>query len=1009
MVGRARILTSFLLFTLLVSGCSRPAVPKAAVRLTLTVDGLLQSYAQVYNLRERAEGNPQQIAEAYMQKYQPGPLPRVFEHSIITDRNGTQLAEWVDEGRRTWVPLSEISSNLINAVIATEDSSFYQNQGIDPRRLIGAIMQNAEEGDIVSGASTITMQLARNLFFAYDLRFNQSVERKGFEALLAQDLTRLYTKDELLEMYLNLIYFGHNTYGVEAAAQAYFGKPAAALSLAEATLIAGIPQAPARYDPFVDFEAAKERQRTVLDLMARHGYLTQADTDRIYATSITLAEDPDLRPRYARHFVQFLREETQARLGQVRADRAGLHITSSLDLPMQQMAEKIVGEQVAQLRPSYDLSNAALVAMRPGTAEIVAMVGSANFDDDTIDGKVNVATSLRQPGSSIKPILYATALNDNLISPSTVFWDVPAEYDLEDDKKYKPQNYDEKFHGPVTARTALANSYNIPAVKLLDATGVQRMLDVGREMGLVSLLDDAKFYGLSLTLGGGEVRLLDLATAYHTIANGGNYLPYQPVLSMHDGAGRPLDLFARPEAKPIISSDAAFLVTSILSDNEARKPVFGLNSLLNLTVPAAAKTGTTTSYRDNWTMGFTKHLIVGVWAGNSDGRPMRGVTGVTGAGPIWHEFAQSVISDTATLERLGIPLDESAWQFTPPDTIQNRPVTCPKSMLCPRSEEYFSPTWLAKNAYTGVMSDGVLVRDRVSAIAVGGQFVAACSDPVRGGTRTLFRLPDGMGLLKPTTDLVSGPALAISPGMPVPRSQATVIRPVAAKVPEQVEKERKEVLKWASQHGELLHLGPCDGVEGIVQEIWGTRAVALVPLSSVADVGPTLDSPTLAFSDEVTSTSEISSSVVVTDVTNPGQEELAEGETGAPGDGAAVEEPASAPPQAASGFQLTAVGPSGGCNGNFITGNVIDGGGAPMAGVRVVATDQYGNYAETRSKNGAADYGLFDFSVSGSQNSYYVTLVDEGGNPISPTAMVNHSQPADGNACYWVQFRQGDS
>ncbi|MGL4651533.1 MAG: transglycosylase domain-containing protein, partial [Caldilineaceae bacterium] len=966
---RKTILPLLLIAAILIAACSsRPPVPKAAVRLTLTIDSLFQAYGVTYDLSERAAGDPQQIAETYLRRFQPGPLPRVFEHSVITDRNGTWMGEWVDEGRRIWVPIDQISPYLIEAIVATEDASFFDNQGIDARRLVAAVMQNAESGDIVSGASTITMQLARNLFFSTDLRFSQSVERKAFEALLAQDLSELYTKNEILEMYLNLIYFGHNAYGVEAAAQTFFNKSAADLNMAEAALIAGTPQAPARYDPINSFIDAKLRQRIVLNLLVRHGYLVQSEADDLYAQTLSVAADPDLRVPQARHFVQFLREEVQARLGTLNADRAGLHITASLDLPMQALAEEIVARQVSNLRPAYDLSNAALVAMQPGTGQIMVMVGSANFDDESIDGKVNVATSLRQPGSSIKPMLYATALNDNLISPSTVLWDLEVEYDISEDETYKPQNYDEKFHGPVTARTAVANSYNIPAVKLLDQVGVQRMLDMSRAMGLSSLRSDAVYYGLSLTLGGGEVRLLDLATAYHTIANQGAYIPYRPVVAIHDGTGNPIDLFPTPAPVQVLTPASAYQTTSIMSDNVARAPVFGENSLLKLVRPAAGKTGTTTSYRDNWTMGFSKYLVVGVWAGNSDGRPMRGVTGVTGAGPIWNEFHQKVISGTTFLETLGATNNPADWEFARPSTANLQSIECPRSLKCPNSLEVFSRAWLATSANTGVQSDSVMVRDRVMAVALGGNYVGYCHDAEQGQLRTLYRLPEGIGELRPLDALTETTRLelAIAPQLPVGRERTIVVKPISANVVEQVEDERKEVLRWARINGEYLHLGPCDSVQPLVQAIYGQDAVAsLVSPAPSAELDPR---PALAEGDIIsdtlalTGTEGLSGTVVMAPLTPEEQAALDAAAQQAGIDPQATQQTISneevAPPTGQ--YVLTAAGPTGGCSGNYISGSVVDLSGAPVAGVRITATDQYGNAAETVSKSGASDYGRFD-------------------------------------------------
>ena len=387
------------------------------------------------------------------------------------------------------------------------------------------------------------MQLARNLFMGPDQRYDQSMDRKVLEAGLAQELTNLFSKDELLEMYLNLLNYGHWTYGPEAASQVYFGKHAADLTQAEATLLAGIPQRPADFDLFTDFAAAKARQRVVLDMLVRHETLTEAQADTIFAQLIKLNPKPDQTVNLAPHFVQYVQETLDARLGgDGVVKRSGLQITTTLDLKAQTLAQDLIKKKVAELKPAHDLSNAALVALQPGSNGIVAMVGSADFNDAAIAGQVNVTISRRQPGSAIKPVLYATAISDTLISPATVLWDIPVTYTVGAGMTYAPVNYDGTFHGPVTTRTALANSLNIPAVKLLDGVTVERMLEGARGMGIQSLSRDRNWYGLSLTLGGGEVTLLELTGAFATLANGGQYVAPTPVLAIRDSLGKPVDL-----------------------------------------------------------------------------------------------------------------------------------------------------------------------------------------------------------------------------------------------------------------------------------------------------------------------------------------------------------------------------------------------------------------------------------------------------------------------------------
>lgn len=629
---------------------------------------LLAGCAPPNQLGGRPAASVQESAEIYLQRYQPGPLPRIFESTHVVDRHGAPLAELWEEGRRTWVPLEAISQHLIDATIATEDATFYVNLGVDPARIAGAALQNAQQGGVVSGASTITMQLARNLFLGPDSRYAVNMDRKMLEAGLAQELTSLFSKDELLEMYLNLLNYGHLAYGPEAASQVYFAKPAAELTLAEATLLAGIPQQPANLDPLRNFDAARARQRIVLDLMVRHGKLTQAQADAVYAEPISLNPDPDRRVVAAPHFVQYVAQQAQPLAGEHAIARSGLLITTTLDLSMHSAAQEIVAARVAQLQPQFDLSNAALVAIKPGSSEILVMVGSADFADRSIDGQVNVATSPRQPGSAIKPILYATAFEDTLISPASVIWDVPVTYTVSAGNVYIPANYDRQFHGPVTARTALASSYNVPAVKLLDAVGVGRMLESAQAMGLRSLTRDQEWYGLSLTLGGGEVTLLDLTTAFATLANAGTYVEPTPFLAVADGQGRAVSL-PRSAVSQALSPAAAFQVTDILADNAARAPAFGANSPLRLSQPAAVKTGTTTDWRDNWTVGYTPDLVGGVWVGNADNTPMLGVSGVSGAGPIWR--------DVMEMAHKGLP----ATRFRQPDGLVRAEICIDSGLL----------------------------------------------------------------------------------------------------------------------------------------------------------------------------------------------------------------------------------------------------------------------------------------------------------------------------------------
>ena len=615
----------------------------------------------------------------------------VFQTTKIYDRNGILLNEVFDEGRRTWIPLSEIPLYMRQATIAVEDDTFYTNPGVDLPSLFRAAWLNFRYGQIVSGGSTITQQLVRNIAFSYEERIRRSYTRKLKEVLLALILTRSLSKNEILEYYLNEIYYGNLAYGVEAAAQTFFDKSARDLTLAESALLAGLPQAPYDLDPFTDPEAAKERQWTVLKLMVKNGFITQEEAEAAFREPLNLKR-PEVS-LLAPHFVVFVRQQLEAMFGPEKVARGGLRVYTTLDLRFQQLAEQIAREHVAQLREKHNLTNAALVAIQPTTGQVLAMLGSVDYEDESIDGQVNVALRERQPGSSIKPITYVTAFQQGF-TPADVIWDVEMEIPLAEGKIYRPQNYDGEYHGPVRLRDALANSYNIPAIKLLKKVGIAEVLDTAHRMGIHGLQKDPNYYGLSLTLGGGEVTLYDLTTAYATLANGGQYVPPQTILRVTDSEGRVLYEYEPPEPKPVLDPRAVFLVTSILSDNKARTPEFGPNSPLKVSQPAAAKTGTTNDFRDNWTLGYTPYLTVGVWAGNSDNSPMLRSSGVTGAAPIWRDFMEAVFSRPDLLAELREIVSPLKQTFDPPEGIEEGEVCVLASLqeptaTCPEKRREF--------------------------------------------------------------------------------------------------------------------------------------------------------------------------------------------------------------------------------------------------------------------------------------------------------------------------------
>lgn len=893
--------------------------------------------------------------EAYLARFQPGPQPRLFQTTRLYDRNGTLIAELWTEGRRTWVGIGRISQHLIDATIATEDASFYQNAGVDPARIAAAALRNTQSGEVTSGASTITMQLARNLFLGPDQRYDQTMDRKMVEAGLAQELTSLFTKDELLEMYFNLLNYGHLAYGPEAASQTYFGKAAADLTPAEATLLAGVPQRPADFDLFTDFDAAKARQRVVLDMMVRHDYLTAAQANVIFLQPVKLNPAADQAVNRAPHFVQYLQEALDARLGGDDAvKRGGWQITTTLDLPAQTLAQSLIKGKVAELKPAHDLSNAALVALRPGRNEIVVMVGSADFGDAAIAGQVNVAISRRQPGSAIKPVLYATAISDTLISPATVLWDIPVTYTVSAGMTYTPVNYDGKFHGPVTARTALANSLNVPAVKLLDGVTVERMLAAARRMGIDSLSRSRDWYGLSLTLGGGEVTLLELTGAFATLANGGQYIAPTPVLAVRDSLGRPVDLPGLIAPAPIqaVSPAAAFLVTDILSDNAARTPMFGAASPLKLSKPAAAKTGTTTDYRDNWTVGYTRHLVTGVWAGNSDGHPMKNTTGLTGAAPIWHDFMEATLADAALLARLAAPKDAASWNFPVSPDVERRN-ECPPGVSCREGGEYFSKAWLAAAGKAGPLADSVVITATAPIYVKRedeGKWAAYC-EMQPAALRTLLRLPSALGL---------------------PKGQAEGKVEIKAETP--VGLEAQHVIAWALRHPAPVSLGPCDRLGELAP-----RALALMP--EKGDAGAELLVDLAAALDP-----------------NAG-----------PVAGSSAQPVAAVAPVGPGSYTLAQpVTHHRDCPGNYIIGRVLNAAGGPVSGVRLTIVDQWGNRAEAISKSGATDFGAYDFPLNSFANRYTLTVVNGSGRPISPPVTVDHLQGASGDApCHTVIWWSG--
>ncbi len=597
-----------------------------------------------------------------------------FETSQILDRDGNLLWEIFGEGKRTRIPSSEMPEHLLQATISVEDDTFYTNNGLDAPSLVAALIANVRnpEGRPVGG-STITQQLVRHVAFDYEERTSVSYERKIKEVFLAWIMTQNFSKDEILELYLNEIYYGNLAYGIEAAANTYFGKSATDLTLGEATMLAALPQSPVELDPLTNFEGAKSRQWLVLNLMVSEGFVSQSEAEQAYLEPLNFAvQEVSLA---APHFSVYVRQQLEEMFGAEVVANGGLRVATTLDMDYQNLAEELARRHVAAVGPQHNLTNASLVAMKPQTGEILAMLGSVDYDDEAIDGHVNVALSPQQPGSAIKPLTYAAAISPDeqgMVSwtPADILWDVKAEYPQVDGRTYSPVNYDGRFHGPVRLRDALANSYNIPAVLLLQDIGLPQFLAFARMLGIESWQDDSSQYGLSLTLGGAEVTPLELTGAFSTFANGGYQVPPVSILKVEKSSGDVLYEHPFTQTERVLDERVAYVVSDILDDDDARVPAMGRENPLDLPFPAAAKTGTTNDFRDNWTVGYTPGLAVGVWTGNTDNSEMIDVSGLTGAAPLWSDYMQSIYGEPALLDTLVVNGQAPPSEFVPPAGLE---------------------------------------------------------------------------------------------------------------------------------------------------------------------------------------------------------------------------------------------------------------------------------------------------------------------------------------------------
>lgn len=577
----------------------------------------------------------------------------VPESTKILDRNGKLLYDIHGEEKRTLVTLDQIPKYAKEATIAVEDKDFYKHGGVDLTGIIRAVLVDVLSGRKRQGGSTITQQFVRNAVLTREKTFT----RKFKEIVLSMQLERKYSKDEILQLYLNEIPYGSNAYGIEAASQTFFGKDAKDLTLAESAYIAALPQAPTYYSPYGPHkEDLVNRARTVLQLMYDQGYITKDQKNQAQKEKVEFRLIG--RGILAPHFVMYVQDLLAQKYGEISLQEGGLKVTTTLDLDLQIIAEDVIAKQAPLNEKNYNGGNAALVAIDPKTGQILAMVGSRNYFDEAIDGAVNVTLRPRQPGSSFKPYVYATAFKKGL-SPATMLLDVTTNFGQYGGIDYVPTDYDGKERGPVSIRQALQNSLNTPAVKAMILTGVPDAIDTAEAMGITTLKDRSR-YGPSLVLGGGEVKLLEHASAYGVFATNG--IKHDPVaiLKIEDKNGNVLEEYQPSPGQEVLNPQIAYQIANVLSDKEARRLLFSnINNKLTLPDrPVAAKTGTTQEFHDAWTVGFVPSLVAGVWVGNSDNTAMKkGADGLVVAAPIWNEFMRRALE--------GKPVEE----FARPDGI----------------------------------------------------------------------------------------------------------------------------------------------------------------------------------------------------------------------------------------------------------------------------------------------------------------------------------------------------
>ncbi|MDP3917864.1 MAG: transglycosylase domain-containing protein [Candidatus Woesebacteria bacterium] len=635
--------------------------------------------------------------------------PDIPVSTKLFDRNGKLIYEIYAGTRRSPVNLDELPDYIKNSTISIEDKDFYKHYGFSFSGIARSVYKIVTRGK-VEGGSTLTQQLVKNALLTPE----RTIRRKAREFFLTMVVEGIYSKKQIIEMYLNQIPYGSTAYGIESASELYFGKSAKDLTLAEATLIAGLPQSPTRYSPFgAHPELAKERQKEVLIQMVKNNFISQEEADKTFEVNLQYTE---IKAPTAPHFALWVKDQLVEKYGEKLVEQGGLRVSTTLDLELQEFAQTAVATEVAKLK-NQNVGNGAVIVTHPSTGEILAMVGSKDYFAKDEDGKVNVILAKRQPGSSIKPINYALAIKNKKITLATTFSDVPTCFSVSGQSLYCPRNYDGTYHGLTQTRFALGNSYNIPAVKVLALNGVNDLVDFAKSLGLTTL-EDPSNYGLSLTLGGGEVKPYDMAEAFGVFANNGIKEPLIAITKIENWKGKVLEEIIIKDKKlsgpKVLDIGTTFLISHILHDNNARSQAFGPSSFLNVKghPEVSVKTGTTNDRRDNWTIGYTKQIAVVVWVGNNDNSPMGGaVSGISGASPIWNKVIKFAL-DKSEKGEYDKDDDGHSWPLQPEEVVgaticADTGGAVTEGSGCPTRFEYFLAGTLPTT--TNVVNQDVLI------------------------------------------------------------------------------------------------------------------------------------------------------------------------------------------------------------------------------------------------------------------------------------------------------------